>query len=87
MRVKVIVDIRDGKTAYGFRPYCAKASLAWFLAKIDVGEHLDLTRMIKVDGSDMPPARVQILVPVSKQQRSKFRTSVIGKTLRVWRVA
>ena len=83
----MIVDVRDGKTSRGFRQYGLRASMAWFLDEISVGDHLDLTRIINVDGSDLPLGRGQIIIPVIKPKGSTFRTNFIGKTLRVWRVS
>ena len=70
----MIIDVRHGAKAQGFRPYTINASFAHFLNSFEVGQSKTITQFIDANGSALHYRRLQMQMPVCKPNGTMFST-------------
>lgn len=87
----MIINARDGNTAFGRRPYTNGGALAAFLATLDVNQSGTIEKFIRMDGEDENFHRIQVTIGIlGKSSQMKFTTKTVTENgvegIRVWRV-
>lgn len=68
----MIIDVREGAAAPGFRPNTINAALAQFLNSIEVGQAKTITQFIDAKGMHLNYRRIQTQLPSVKPIGTDF---------------
>ena len=83
----MIINVRDGKTARGFRPYTSSGTMAFVLDRMKPGDEVIIEKFTRLDGSQEPINILRININNVKADGEVYRTRAMKGDLHVWRVA
>lgn len=83
----MIIDARNGNTAYGRRPYGTVAALAHFFSNLEIGQPQTIEKFITVKGDNLPLNVVQVRMGSAKPEGLVYRSSICAAGLTVERIA
>ena len=83
----MIINVKDGKTARGFRPHTSIGELAFVLDRMKPGDEVMIEKFTRLDGSQEPISILRINIVKVKADGEVFRTRAKKDGLRIWRVA
>ena len=83
----MIIDARNGNTAYGRRPYGTIAEIAHFFSNLEMGQPQTIEKFITVKGEKLPLKVVQVRMGSAKPEGLVYRSSISDAGLTVERLA
>lgn len=83
----MIINVRDGKTARGYRPYTSIGELAFVLDQMKPGDEVMVEKFTRLDGSQEPINILRVNVGKVKADGEAYRTRVMKNGLYIWRVS
>ena len=83
----MIINVRDGKTARGFRPYTSSGTMAFVLDRMKPGDEVIIEKFTRLDGSQEPIPILRANVGKVKGNGEVYTTRAMKDGLHIWRVA
>ena len=83
----MIINVRDGKTARGFRPYTSIGELAFVLDQMKPGDEVMVEKFTRLDGSQESINILRVNVGKVKADGEAYRTRAKKDGLYIWRVS